>query len=160
MQYKERTGKNGVPLVTTYHPALRKFNSILAYSYTNGRMTDLFKDPPMTTLKRRKSVRDMVVRGNPFPNGGFKTCSDARCLLCKHSTNTVSFASLIMCLAYKILGNTSCRTENCIYLISVRFDLNITLRKQMSSAEKSTQKQKKKDPAGNISISEVTNGKK
>lgn len=33
----------------------------------------------------------MVIRAkidNRLPNGSFKTCPDARCLLCKHSTKT------------------------------------------------------------------------
>lgn len=32
---------------------------------------------------------------NPLPNGGSKTCSDARCLLCKHSNNTNKITSPI-----------------------------------------------------------------
>lgn len=57
---------------------------------------------------------DMVVGAtldNPLPNGDFKTCSDARCLLCKHTINTDSFRSPIMGRTYKILDNTSCRKD-------------------------------------------------
>lgn len=46
---------------------------------------------------------------NPLPNGGFKTCSDARCLLYKHTINTDIFRCPIMGRTYKILDNTSYR---------------------------------------------------
>ncbi|XP_052708956.1 uncharacterized protein LOC128183834 [Crassostrea angulata] len=127
LQYKEKTDKSRVPLVTTYHPALKTLNSILRNNlpilYTNERMADLFNDPPMAAFKRPRNLKDMVVRArldNPLPNGGFKTCSDARCLLCKHSTNADSFKSSITGRTYKIIGNTSCRTDNCIYLFSCK----------------------------------------
>lgn len=127
LQYKEKTDKSRVPLVTTYHPALKNLNTILKSNlpilYTNERMADLFKDPPMAAFKRPRNLKDMVVRArldNPLPNGGFKTCSDTRCLLCKHSTNADSFKSPITGRTYKIFGNTSCRTDNCIYLISCK----------------------------------------
>lgn len=64
----------------------------------------------------------MIVRpilDNPLPNGGFKTCSDLRCLLCKHSIISDSFKSPLTGNTYKIFGNTSCRTD-CIYLISCK----------------------------------------
>lgn len=48
---------------------------------------------------------------NPLPNGDFKTCSDARCLFCKHTINTNSFRSPIMGRTYKILDNTSCHKD-------------------------------------------------
>lgn len=86
-------------------------------------MADLFKDPPMAAFKRQRNLKDMVVRGrlyNPLPNSGFKTCSDARCLLCKHSTNTDSFKSPISGRTYKIFGKASCRTDSFIYLISCK----------------------------------------
>ncbi|XP_065925150.1 uncharacterized protein [Magallana gigas] len=66
LQYKEKTDKSRVPLVTTYHPALKNINSILRDNlpilYTNERMADLFKDPPMGAFKRPRNLKDMVVR--------------------------------------------------------------------------------------------------
>lgn len=66
LQYKEKTYKNRVPLVTTYYPALKNLNSILRDNlpivYTNEKMADLFKDPPMATLQRPRNIKDMVVR--------------------------------------------------------------------------------------------------
>ncbi|XP_065938446.1 uncharacterized protein [Magallana gigas] len=77
LQYKEKTDKSRIPLVTTYHPALKNLNSILRNNlsilYTNERMADLFKDPPMAAFKRPRNLKDMVVRArldNPMPNGG------------------------------------------------------------------------------------------
>jgi hypothetical protein len=83
-------------------------------------MAELFKDPPLAAFRRPRNLKDMVVRAkldNPLPNGGFKTCSDARC---KHSTDTDKFTSPVTGRTYKILGNMSCHTDNCVYLISCK----------------------------------------
>lgn len=58
---------------------------------------------------------------DPLPNGGFKTCSDARCLICKHSIITGSFRSSIMGQTYKILDNTSCRKDYFCKVCSKQF---------------------------------------
>lgn len=68
--------------------------------------------------------KDMVVGArldNPLPNGGFKTCSDVRCLLCKHSINMDSFKSPIMGRTYKLLDNTSCRKDYFCKVCSKQF---------------------------------------
>lgn len=87
---KKKQDKNRAPLVTTYYPALKNLNSILRDNlpivYSNEKMADLFKDPPMATLKRPRNIKDMVVRArleNRLLNGGFKTCSDFPNLLIK-----------------------------------------------------------------------------
>lgn len=87
---------------------LRNNMSIL---YTNERMADLFKGPPMAGFEH---IEDKIMRvrlDNLLPNG-FKTCSDARRLLCKQSTNTASFKSPIIGHTYKIFGNAA---DNCIH---------------------------------------------
>ena len=74
-------------------------------------------------FRRPRNLKDMVVRTkltNPLPNGGFKICTDGRCLMCKHSASTDSFESHVTGRSYKILGDTSCHTNNCIYLISCK----------------------------------------
>lgn len=86
--------------------------------YTNDRMADIFKDPPMVAFKPPRNLKDMVARGrfgNTLLSGGFKTCSDTRCLLCKFR-----FISLITGRIYKILGNASCHTDKLIFHISCR----------------------------------------
>ena len=127
LQYKEKKDNSRVPLVTTYHPVLKNLNSILRKNlpilHTNERMAELFKDPPMAAFRRPRNLKDMVVRAkldNPLPNGGFKTCSDTRCLMCKHSTDMDKFTSPVTGRTYTILGNMSCRTDNCVYLISCK----------------------------------------
>lgn len=78
----------------------------------------------MAAFKRPKNLKDMVVRTkikNPLPNGGFRTCSDTRCLLCKHSSDADDFSSPITGRTYKIFANTSCSTDNCVYLINCKF---------------------------------------
>jgi hypothetical protein len=99
-QYRERYLKDSVPLVTTYHPVLKDLNStyILRRHLTtlcrNPRMVDVFKDPPMSSLRRPRNLKGMVMRtrlNNPLPNGGFKTCTDLRCQLCKYSSDIWEF---------------------------------------------------------------------
>ena len=125
LQYKEKTHTDRVPLVTTYHPVLKDLGRILRKHlpilHTNTRMADVFKDPPMASFRRPRNLKDMVVRtrlDSPIPNGGFKTCRDLRCQLCRYSSDTESFSSPVTGRSYRILGNFSCKTNNCIYLIS------------------------------------------
>lgn len=97
---------------------------------------------------------------DPLPNGGFKTCSDARWLLCKHIINTDSFWSPITGRTYKILDNRSCRKDN-----SCKFALSNLLGKQVISAKESTttarpqRPRKSTSPFRNFSMWGVTNGK-
>ena len=75
----------------------------------------------MASFRRPRNLKDMVVRtrlDNPLLNGGFKTCTDLRCQLCRYSSDTESFRSPATGRSYRILGNFSCKTNNCIYLIS------------------------------------------
>lgn len=52
----------------------------------------------MVAFKRPRNLKDKVMRerlGNSLWNGGSKSCSDARCLLCEQSTNTDKITSPI-----------------------------------------------------------------
>lgn len=52
----------------------------------------------MVAFKRPRNLKDKVMRerlGNSLSNGGSKSCSDARCLLCEQSTNTDKITSPI-----------------------------------------------------------------
>jgi hypothetical protein len=94
--------------------------SLLQYK-EQARMADVFKDPPMTSFRRPRKLKGMVVRtrlDNPLPNGRFKTCTDLRCQLWRCSSDTESFNSPVTVRSYRILGNSSCKTNNCIYIIS------------------------------------------
>jgi hypothetical protein len=77
----------------------------------------------MTSFRCLKNLKDMVVRArldNPLTNGGFKTCTDLKCQLCRHtcSPDTQSFSIPVKRHSFMILGHFSCKTNNCIYLIS------------------------------------------
>jgi predicted GIY-YIG superfamily endonuclease len=77
----------------------------------------------MAAFRRPPNLKDMVARTkltNPLPNGGLKICTDGRCLMCKRSASTGSFESPVTGRSYKILGDTFCHTDNCIYLISCK----------------------------------------
>lgn len=73
------------------------------------------------SLHERKNDRAQLKleRDNKSPNGNFKTCSDARRLLCKHSTGSDWYTSPITVPKYRIYGNTSCRKNNSIYNLLV-----------------------------------------
>jgi hypothetical protein len=82
--------------------------------HTNTRMADVFKDPPMAYFRRPRNLKDMVVRtrlDNPLPNGGFKTCMDLRCQLCRYSSDTETFSGPVTGRSYRILGKFSCKTN-------------------------------------------------
>lgn len=70
---------------------------------------------------------------NPLPNGDFKTCSDARCLFCKHNINTNSFRSPIWVELTKY-WTTRLATKTTF----ARFVLSNLLGKQVTSAKVST----------------------
>lgn len=134
-----------VPHVTTYCPIFKNLNSILTNNlpilYTNKRMANLFKLQPMTVFKRPMNLQDMVVRArldNPLPNGGSKTCSDARCVLCNHSTNKNSFISPITCRIYKYWATRLVALTIASISSVARFALNNTLGKQVTSTEETT----------------------
>jgi hypothetical protein len=100
LQYKEKAHTDRVPLVTTYHPVLKDLSSILKKHlhilHNNTSMANVLKDPPMASFIRPRNWNDMVVRArldNPLPIGGFKTCTDLRCQLCRYSSDTESFSS-------------------------------------------------------------------
>ena len=125
LQYNVKPHNDRVPMVTTYHPALRDLNGILRKHlpilHANKRLADVFKDPPMASFRRPRNLKDMVVRtrlDNPLPNGGFKTCSNLRCQLCQYSSDTETFSSPVTGRSYRILGNFTCKTNNCVYLIN------------------------------------------
>jgi hypothetical protein len=106
-------------LVTTYHLVLKDLGRILRKHLpilrTKARMADVFKDPSMASFRRPRNLKDMVVKTRldyPLPNGGFKTCTELRCQLCRNSSDTDSPSSPVTCLSYRILGNFSYKTHN------------------------------------------------
>jgi hypothetical protein len=79
----------------------------------------VFKNPPMAAFRRPRNLKDIIIRtrlDNPLPIGGFTTCTDKRCLMCKFSRPKDTFSSSVTWKSYKILGTTFCHTNNCIYL--------------------------------------------
>lgn len=127
-------------------------------------MADLFKDHPMVAFKPPRNLKDMVARGrfgNTLLSGGFKTCSDTRCLLCKFR-----FISLITGRIYKILANASCHTDKQIFHISCRVcskqyvvetcDLQRRINNYLSTIKI---KKRSRSLLGGILISVITNRK-
>lgn len=77
----------------------------------------------MLTLSRvnqwlRLNAKELKKYDSERQPGGFETCSDATCCLCKHRINMDIFKNPKTGRTYQILGNSSCRTDNCIYRIS------------------------------------------
>jgi hypothetical protein len=73
LSYKRKEEGSRVPLVTTYHHALKNINTILkshlAILYNNERMAKVFKDPPMGAFRRPRHNQNKI--GQPTTNRGF-----------------------------------------------------------------------------------------
>lgn len=67
----------------------------------------------MAAFRCLENLRDMVARirlENSLPTGGFKTCHDLRCVLCKYSSDTQTFNCLSQAVVTKYQCNLSCNT--------------------------------------------------
>ena len=68
LQYKEKSTGNRFLMVTTYHLVLKDLNTILKKTYphslTNQIMAEVFKEPPLTAIRRPRNLKDMVVESS------------------------------------------------------------------------------------------------
>ena len=65
-QQKERNAERILPFVSTYHPAVQKLKKIVMENWSSIEnqylLITIFKKPPITSYKRGKSLKDMLVR--------------------------------------------------------------------------------------------------
>jgi len=66
LQQKQKSKKQILPFVTTYHPSVRNLKNILMSNWdlikNQPLLNSIFKDPPIISYKRGKSLKDMLVR--------------------------------------------------------------------------------------------------
>jgi hypothetical protein len=66
LQQKTKSNKQILPFVTTYHPAVRNLKNILMLNWdliqNQPLLNSIFKDPPIISYKRGKSLKDTLVR--------------------------------------------------------------------------------------------------
>ena len=65
-QQKHETAERILPFVTTYHPAVKKLKQIVMENWrfieNQPMLKTIFKNPPIISYKRGKSLKDMLVR--------------------------------------------------------------------------------------------------
>ena len=126
--YKEKDPKNRrIPLVMTYHPELKQVSSIIRQHWglieRDPALSKLFPEPPVMAFRRPKSLRDILVRSkvncqSPSSPGGYVACKRSNCKCCKEVTPGSVFQSSVTKEKYTIFSTVSCKTENCIYLLT------------------------------------------
>jgi hypothetical protein len=66
LQQKTKSNKQILPFVTTYHPSVRNLKNILMLNWdliqNQPLLNSIFKDPPIISYKRGKSLKDTLVR--------------------------------------------------------------------------------------------------
>ncbi|XP_033100554.1 E3 ubiquitin-protein ligase TRIM71-like, partial [Anneissia japonica] len=81
------------PLVLTYHPTSKKIAKIITDNHyileSDPATKDIFKEPPMISYKRDRSLKDQLVKSrlkaiHPADNVGMTRCNRSRCTTCKH----------------------------------------------------------------------------
>ena len=117
-----------LPLVVTYHPILPSFQSItkrhLPTLQTSKRLQDAFLHPPLIDFRRRRNLRDLLVRAslNAIQNEtpGNHPCGAAGCKTCPILTATDEFTSYKTGQKFKMKFTASCKSSNIIYLNTCR----------------------------------------
>ena len=75
-----------------------------------------------TPIKRKCEYLDVNIHKNMSEkwNGNF-VIHDKVCTCCKRMTNKISeYTSTVTCESYKIDGDYTCKSSNCIYLVTCR----------------------------------------
>ena len=86
-------------------------------------LSKLFPSTPVTAYRRPNSLRDILVKANikkksnPSP-GGYTRCNRTNCLCCKAELTERTFQSTATQEKFTIYLNFSCKTKNCIYLLT------------------------------------------
>ena len=122
-----RKESKGIPLVITYHPALKN-----AYHLLNRHFQDLHRDAeckktfdtkPFISFRNCKTIKETLVRAKLPPlstkKGTFQ-CTDKRCTTCKNMAATSEFTSKVSGKKYQINFELNCNSKSIIYLISCK----------------------------------------
>ena len=128
LEYKEKGEKSQrVPLVINYHPNFKQAPSILHKNWNliqkDQTLSKLFPSTPVTAYRRPKSLRDILVKANIKKKsnsspGGYTRCNRTNCLCCKAALTESTFQSAVTQEKFTIYSHASCKTQNCIYLLT------------------------------------------
>ena len=127
LSYKPKPTANRavLPFVMTYHADLPKVRGIVENQWPkiepSNHLSTVFPQKPIMAFRRPESLRDHLVQARLMPDpidneplGECKPCGRPRCQTCKMITpsQTASGARV------KLKGDTNCRTQNVVYLLS------------------------------------------
>ena len=130
LEYKGKNKIQRIPLVVTYHPDLKHLSSVIRKHWhlieQDPTLKKLLPEPPVMAYRRPKSLRDILVRATikkdspENPGGGYTPCRrvTSNCMCCKAANTSSTFQSSVTKQKYKIYCKTSCKTSNCIYLLT------------------------------------------
>ena len=122
-----RRDAGGVPLVMTYHPALKNtyrfLNKHIRDLYRNTECKAVFEAKPFISFRNCKTIKETLVRAKLPPlsikKGTFK-CTDKRCKTCKNLIVSADFVSKVTGKTYKINFELNCNSKSIIYLITCK----------------------------------------
>ena len=111
--------KNGPPQCGIY-TALCNLSSIVREHWTtiqkHPELCKIFKEPPVLTFRKPKSLKDILVRADISPrsayNGQYQKCDLKRSMTCKNIQCTQKFSSTYTGEKFIIYCNANCKTEN------------------------------------------------
>ena len=125
---KPTANKAVLPFVLTYHPDLPKARAIVDKHWSiidsSDHLSTVFPQKPIMAYRRPKSLKDHLVRARLKPDptddeplGECKPCGRSSCQTCRmiipSQTATSSSGAHV-----KLKGDTNCRTQNVVYLMS------------------------------------------
>ena len=125
---KPTANKAVLPFVLTYHPDLPKARDIVDKHWSiidsSDHLSTVFPQKPIMAYRRPKSLKDHLVRARLKPDptddeplGECKPVGRSRCQTCRMITPSQT-ATSSSGARVKLKGDTNCRTQNVVYLIS------------------------------------------
>ena len=125
---KPTANKAVLPFVLTYYPDLPKARGIVDKHWSiidsSDHLSTVFPQKPIMAYRRPKSLKDHLVRARLKPDptddeplGECKPCGRSRCQTCRMITPSQT-ATSSSGARVKLKGDTNCRTQNVVYLIS------------------------------------------
>ena len=125
---KPTANKAVLPFVMTYHSDLPKVWGIVDKHWSiiesSDHLSTVFQQKPIMAFRRPKSLRDHLVRARLKPDpiddeppGECKPCGKPRCQTCRMIIPSQT-AKSSSGARVKLKGDTNCRNQNVVYLIS------------------------------------------
>ena len=70
-QPSRKNSENGIPLVVTYHPKVKKLGKLikdlLPFLYSDEEVQKVFSPPPMVSYRSARKIKDYLVRSKLYP---------------------------------------------------------------------------------------------